>query len=261
MFDMMTDTPARHLATSTGQNFRDMGGYEMIDGRTLRWRTLFRSGVMSRIDGDDHDELHALGIDTICDFRANGERERHPTHWHVRGATELWVRDYDFSSGNLHQMIQQPGVVASEVHSAMTEIYRHMPFEQAPSFAEMFKRLAAGRVPLVFNCSAGKDRTGIAAALILTVLGASPAVIEADYMLTNDSIEGLSSFLIGDPKYTNLIAERIEHAQPLLRAEPEYLATAFAVMEAEHGSVDGYLQDRLGVTDADRSAIQAHLLV
>ncbi len=256
----MIEQHSRLLAAATGQNFRDMGGYEMMDGRRLRWRTLFRSGVMSRIDGDDHAELHALGIDTICDFRANGERERHPTRWHERGGTDLWVRDYDFSSGNLHQMIQQPGVVASEVHSAMSEIYRHLPFEQAPSFSEMFKRLAAGRVPLVFNCSAGKDRTGLAAALILRVLGASPEVIEADYMLTNDAIDGLSSFLIGDPKYANLIADRIEHAQPLLRAEPEYLATSFDVIEAQHGTVECYLQDRLGVSPADRVAIQGHLL-
>ena len=257
----MTDPLPRILARSTGQNFRDMGGYPVMDGRTTRWRTLFRSGVMSRVKDDDHDELHALGIDTICDFRANGERERHPTRWHERGTTELWMRDYDFSSGNLHQMVQKPDVVADDVHAAMTEIYRHMPFEQAPAFAEMFKRLAAGRVPLVFNCSAGKDRTGIAAALILTVLGASPEVIEGDYMLTNDAIEGLSSFLIGDPNYKALIAERIEHAQPLLRAEPEYLATAFSVIESEHGSVEAYLHDRLGVTSADRQAIQGHLLV
>lgn len=257
----MTDPLPRILARSTGQNFRDMGGYPVMDGRTTRWRTLFRSGVMSRVKDDDHDELHALGIDTICDFRANGERERHPTRWHERGTTELWMRDYDFSSGNLHQMVQKPDVVADDVHAAMTEIYRHMPFEQAPAFAEMFKRLAAGRVPLVFNCSAGKDRTGIAAALILTVLGASPEVIEGDYMLTNDAIEGLSSFLIGDPNYKALIAERIEHAQPLLRAEPEYLATAFSVIESEHGSVEAYLCDHLGVTSADRDAIQGHLLV
>jgi protein-tyrosine phosphatase len=257
----MTEPLPRLLARSTGQNFRDMGGYQMMDGRTLRWRTLFRSGVMSRVKDGDHDELHALGIDTICDFRANGERERHPTKWHERGATELWTRDYDFSSGNLHQMVQQPDVVSGDVYAAMTEIYRHMPFEQAPSFAEMFKRLAAGRVPLVFNCSAGKDRTGIAAALILTVLGASTEVIEADYMLTNDAIEGLSSFLIGDPHYKHLIAERIEHAQPLLRAETDYLATAFSVIEAEHGSVEAYLSDRLGVSTADQDAIRGHLLV
>jgi protein-tyrosine phosphatase len=257
----MTESLPRILARSTGQNFRDMGGYPMMDGRTTRWRTLFRSGVMARVEGADHDELHALGIDSICDFRANGERERHPTKWHERGATELWTRNYDFSSGNLHQMVQQPDVVSGDVYAAMTEIYRHMPFEQAPSFAEMFKRLAAGRVPLVFNCSAGKDRTGIAAALILTVLGASHEVIEADYMLTNDAIEGLSSFLIGDPHYTHLIAERIEHAKPLLRAEKEYLATAFSVIEAEHGSVDAYLHDRLGVTSANREAIRGHLLV
>jgi protein-tyrosine phosphatase len=260
MFDQMTQSPSRIIAANSAQNFRDMGGYPTMDGHQIRWRRLFRSGVMAYVEGAEQGELHALGIDTICDFRSNTERDRHPTRWHETSNTELWARDYVFSSGNLHDMIRQPDVMAHDVHGAMSEVYRHLPFEQAPSFAEMFKRLAAGRVPLVFNCSAGKDRTGLAAALIMTVLGVSRDVIEEDYLLTNDAIEGLSNFLVGNPDYTHLIEKRIEHAQPLLRAELDYLHAAFAAIEAEHDSVDAYLTDKLGVSAADRDAIRGHLL-
>jgi protein-tyrosine phosphatase len=253
-------TPDRILPLTTGHNFRDMGGYRAADGRVVKWRQLFRSGFMSKIAGDDAAHLVALGIDTICDLRANGERETRPTKWHDMAKTELWVRDYDFSAGALFELIKRADVMHDEMRATMIEIYRVLPFEQAESYREMFKRLAAGRLPLVFNCSAGKDRTGVAAALILSVLGVARDVIEEDYLLTNSAISGLISYMENEPKYREFVIGRREHAMPLLRAESEYLATSFAVIEAQHGTVANYLTDILDITADEQAAIRAHLL-
>jgi protein-tyrosine phosphatase len=256
-----TATPQRVLQLPSGHNFRDLGGYRTEDGRTIRWRQLFRSGFMSRVTGDDATALNALSIDTICDFRANDERDRRPTAWHHGSKTELWARDYDFSAGAMFELIRRPGFVARDMHATMVGIYRILPFEQADSFREVLARLAAGRVPLLFNCSAGKDRTGLAAALILSVLGVSRDVILDDYLLTNEVIEGLAAFMASEPKYGAFVNERREHAMPLLRAEPEYLATAFEVIEQKHGTMNNYLNDVLGLSMVDQDAIRDNLLI
>jgi protein-tyrosine phosphatase len=259
---MTTDDvqPQRVLQLATGHNFRDIGGYPAEGGRTVKWRRIFRSGFMSRISGDDLQQLKGLGIDTICDFRANGERERHPTSWQADSQTELWARDYDFSAGGLFQLIERSDVIAGEMRDTMVEVYRVLPFEQADSYREMFKRIAAGRVPLVFNCSAGKDRTGVAAALLLAVLGVSRESIEADYLLTNEFIGRLIAYMENEPKYARFVTDRREHAMPLLRADADYLATSFDTIEASHGSVGGYLTTVLGVTEAEQNAIRVNLL-
>ncbi len=255
----MTQDRILHLAT--GHNFRDIGGYPTHDGRSVKWRQVFRSGYMSSVTGEDAAQLHALGIDTICDLRATGERETRPTRWHTQSSTELWARDYEFSSGALSQLVQRPDVMHGDMHAAMITIYQELPFEQADSYRELFRRLAAGRVPMVFNCSAGKDRTGLASALLLSVLGVPRDVIEEDYLLTNATIDGLISYMETESHYSNFVSSRREHAMPLLRAEPEYLATSYDVIAARHGTVDSYMSDVLGITAADQDAIRAHLLV
>ena len=257
---MDTESPTRILHLPSGHNFRDIGGYPAANGRTVKWRQIFRSGYMSRITGDDVSALHALGIDTICDFRANAERSEHPTVWHDTTPTELWARDYDFSAGALAQHVARPDVVGAEVRESMLEIYRMLPFEQADSYHELFDRIANGRIPLVFNCSAGKDRTRVASALLLSVLGVSRDDIEDDYMLTNETIDGLISYMESSKKYRNIVTIRREHALPLLRAEREYLETSFHMVEEGHGTVENYMTDVLGISHAQQDAIRANLL-
>ncbi len=257
---MSTEPSQRILHLPSGHNFRDLGGYPAEGGRSVKWRTIYRSGHMSSITGDDIAQLNALGIDTICDFRANGERAERPTLWHEQSLTELWARDHEGSLGSLSGLIERPDVQDGETRATMLEIYRHFPHEQAENYREMFRRIAAGRVPLVFNCSAGKDRTGLAAALLLSLLGVPRDVIEADYLLTNDVMERLADFLAASPRYQDFVTLRRDKALPLLRAEAEYLEASFAVIEGQHGSVQGYLTDVLGITEAEQDTIRGILL-
>jgi protein-tyrosine phosphatase len=251
---------SRILPLKRGHNFRDMGGYSTRSGRVTRWRTLYRSGYMSHVDESDSALLQSLGIATICDFRANGERERRPTRWHEDHPTELWSRNYEFSAGALDQVIERADLTASQMQESMIALYRELPFEQAPSYAATFARIAAGNVPLVFNCSAGKDRTGLAAALLLTLVGVDEATVQADYLLTNDTIDGLINYMRNEPRYATMLEERPEAAQPLLRAEAEYLETSFAAIKAQTGSVEHYFQTVLGLGPDAQADIRHHLL-
>jgi protein-tyrosine phosphatase len=257
---MKTESPERILHLPSGHNFRDIGGYQAADGRTVKWRQVFRSGYMSRIAGEDAAQLQALGINTICDLRANDEREERPTVWHVGSQTELWARDHEFSAGSLAELATRPDLMASQTRDSMFEIYRLLPHEQTESYRELFNRIASGRIPILFNCSAGKDRTGLATALILTILGVPRAVIDADYLLSNGVLEGLIDYMKTSPKYRQLATERLDLAMPMLRVEADYLETSFAVIERDHGTVERYLDEALGISGDAQEAIRANLL-
>ncbi|HLY57705.1 MAG TPA: tyrosine-protein phosphatase [Stellaceae bacterium] len=248
------------LRLETGQNFRDLGGYPAADGGRTRWRRLFRSGSMSRIAGADIDRLTALEIRTICDLRTNGERSRHPTAWCASSATAIWHRDHERSSGAIAPLLAQSDLTADGVRTVMQDAYRSMPFEQAPSYRELFLQVAAGRLPLVFHCSAGKDRTGIAAALLLTAIGVPRHVVEEDYLMTNETTATLVQFVESDPRYGPFLRAWGDTAKPLLRAEPDYLSAMFEAVETRHGSVEAYLREALELPEQTVPAIRAALL-
>ncbi len=257
---MMTDSPARFLDLPTGHNVRDIGGYETSDGRRVKWGRVFRAGYMSKIDAGDAAQLQALGLHTICDLRANDERLERPTVWHLETPTVLWARDHAFSAGALGELVLRPDLKSEHTEHSMLEIYRALPHEQVVSYRELLSRIAQSQVPILFNCSAGKDRTGLAAALILSILDVPYTVIEADYMLSNKVVDGLIEFMKSSPKYSDAVTNRLDRVLPMMRVEPTYLATSFEVIEREHGSVARYLDEVLGIGADAQAAIRNNLL-
>ena len=255
-----TKDTQRVLPISGSHNFRDMGGYAAADGQHVRWHMLYRSGSMAQIDPAEHARLHELGIVSICDFRTNGERERAPPIWHDGQPVELVTQDYTHLGGVLSAMLQDAAADRARVSDAMHQTYARFPIEQAENYRKLFARLTAGQVPLVFNCSAGKDRTGLAAALVLGALGVSQEDILADYMLTNASIEGLAAILAQAPDYGVWVTERRDTIEPLLRAEADYLETSFDVITREYGDLYAYLDRALGVREADVERMRGLLL-
>jgi protein-tyrosine phosphatase len=237
-----------------------MGGYRAADGRALKWRHLYRSGVMSGLSEAGRAELSALGIRVICDLRGNDERRRRPMVWHEAAGIDYWSRDYDLSLGNLQALAQRGSLSEAATLELIHEIYRLLPYEQADSYRELFRRLAAGQVPLLFNCSAGKDRTGIAAALVLSALGVPRETIREDYAMTDHAIDRLITLFLEDPRHIDFRVLSQEQFLPMLRADPAYLDIMFDEIERRHGSVEGYLGEVLGIGEAEISAIREHLL-
>ena len=250
----------RILQIPGGHNFRDMGGYTIEDGRSVKWRMLYRSGVMAGIKAGECDNIRTLGIVSICDFRTNSERQRRPTTWHEGVAVELHAQDYEMSAGVLQKVIRRRDIDKAQVHAIMLKTYDTLIEEQANNFAMLFRKLSEGRAPLVFNCSAGKDRTGVAAALVLSTLGVSRDQVVEDYLLTNEAIDSLVDILKENPGFNRLVSEQRDVVYPLLRAEAEYLENAFRTIENRYGGVRGYLIERLGVTEHEIEAMKSLLL-
>jgi protein-tyrosine phosphatase len=242
----------RVLPLEGGRNFRDLGGYPAADGKSVRWGMLYRSGVMADLTQADYQYLDGLGIKTVCDFRSTEERATEPTQWAAR-AIDYRFRDYDdASSGVLRTALTAPDLTAAKVSATMASLY-----------GGMFEQLLAGKAPLAFNCSAGKDRTGIAAALVLSALGVPRDVILADYALSDDIVNyeaaytGPDAQRSADGPYGSLARLPAAVRAPLLASDPAYLTAAFAEMERRHGSVEGYLAAVLQVDAADIATLRS----
>jgi protein-tyrosine phosphatase len=141
----------------------------------------------------------------------------------------------------------------------MIEAYKRLPFEQAPSYKVLFEKLAAPtKGAIVVNCTAGKDRSGIATALVLTALGVPYDTVKRDFLLSNDTIDPreLQAHLSGQ-----IASLPLDAAMPVLEAEGSYLDAAFAAMREKDGSIDGYMQKELGVGPDQIAAIRKRLLV
>jgi protein-tyrosine phosphatase len=258
---MDNDLAERLLPLEGGINFRDMGGYPAMDGRTVKWRTLYRSGTMGQLTPTDFEALAKRGIRTIIDLRTGAEQEDDPNHWATHARIGYWSRDHDETFGNLHEMAGEGLASADEAHEVMLTGYRLLPVQHGPAYAEMFRRIAKGEVPIIINCTAGKDRTGGGAALALAALGVPREIIASDFALTERAVD-LRKALAGTPRsrhadrYSSLPRSVME---ALGRAHPDYIIALLDAVDAEFGSIEGYLAD-LGFAPSDIADIRAALL-
>ncbi len=241
------------------RNFRDAGGYATADGHVVRRGAFYRSGSLGQLTPEGRQELQALGVIGIVDLRTTQERGRDGNDWLAGAGLGYWTRDYGMSQGDMASYFADPAHRTPEaVRAMMIGAYQHLPFEQAPSYKALFAKLAGpSQGAVVVNCTAGKDRTGIAAALVLTVLGVPYETVKQDFLLSNQTIDPreLQKNLSGP-----IAALSPAAAAPLLGVEGDYLDAAFAAMRAKDGSVEGYLKTELGVGPVEIAAIRKRLL-
>jgi protein-tyrosine phosphatase len=246
----MSDSPARHLSLAGASNFRDLGGYPTKDGRTVRWRQIFRSNHLGHLTGDDAAVLRKLGVKSAFDFRGTAERAEA-----LCGLPEITV----------HSLPVEPTVVAalraiaaggaplstSHAVEVMRDSYRSYVQQNTPRYRTLFAHLLQDSAPLVIHCTAGKDRTGFACALILHTLGVSDEVISEDYLLTN-------RFYRRDPNSGSDLPDDVK--QVLGSVQTSFLGAAFEAIDADYGDLETYLQKGLGIGAAERAALAARYL-
>ncbi|MET0365440.1 MAG: tyrosine-protein phosphatase [Sphingobium sp.] len=249
----------RVLPLEGGRNFRDLGGYPTEDGRTVKWGLIFRSGSPAGLTQADWDNLCARGVKALCDFRTSREREAEPFAWADAEGFSYWARDYETSFADLRRTLHTGFATGEEARAGMMAGYRELPFHQAEGYRQLFAHLKAGDVPLIFNCSAGKDRAGTAAALVLSALGVPRQVVMEDFALTNDVVD-LHRVLKRTDRPGSLGMQAPEVAEAVLRADPDYISAALASIDERHGSVEGYLRDVLDVGAQELAALRNALL-
>jgi len=245
----LRDSPARHLALQGASNFRDLGGYKTMDGRTTRWRHIFRSNHLGQLTAADVEIVRALGVRSAFDFRGVEERAAG-----VCVVDEITVHSLPIEPtvvAALRAELARDTLTAAVALELMRESYRNYVRHNTHSFRTLFGHLLEDRAPLVIHCTAGKDRTGFASALILHVLGVPDDVIAEDYLLTN-------RFYRRDATAATDLPEDVRNA--IGNVEASYLAAAFEAVGKEYGDLETYLRDGLKLGIAERTALKERYL-
>jgi protein-tyrosine phosphatase len=253
--DRLSEENKRRLVFSGVKNFRDLGGYRALDGRTVVWGRLYRSDQLQKLTDADLKHMEALTLDRIIDFRADHEREdapdRIPSNSDIQiieipildSSTQIWRDSRDqFVKDNLRNIDPVKFMVETNVELAT----RFTP-QMRQFIHELFS--AKGR-PVLFHCAAGKDRTGYAAAILLRILGVPLDVVMEDYLLSNQYYLAAHS--------RNLLMLRLmkgkrfsDTVKGFLEVRPAYLAAAFEAIDREFGSFERYTRSGLGLTEQD----------
>jgi protein-tyrosine phosphatase len=241
--------PARHLALQGASNFRDLGGYPTADGRTTRWRHIFRSNHLGQLTVADIEIVRALGVRSAFDFRGVEERTAG-----VCVVNEIAVHSLPIEPtvvAALRAELARGSLTAPVALELMRESYRNYVRHNTASFRNLFGHLLEDRAPLIIHCTAGKDRTGFASALILHALGVADEVIAEDYLLTNQHYKR-------DATAATDLPEDVRNA--IGNVDASYLAAAFEAVGKEYGDLETYLRDGLKLGTPERTALKARYL-
>ncbi len=242
-------------------NCRDLGGYRTTDGRTVRTGALFRSDRLSELTDDDLEELASHGIRTVVDFRTRAEAERDVSRlWPgVMTHAPLPIGD---EIAQQHEFVERLrlGLVTTVSHDDVAASYREMLDDHHERYAAFISlTVDVDHLPLLFHCTAGKDRTGVAAAIVLEACGVDRDTVLDDYELTNElrahrRIEQLRPSL-------EAAGVDIEAVRPALSAPRPAMQSALDHLDSVHGGAARYIEDTLGLGRDAVEVLRANLLI
>lgn len=260
----------RHIPLTGSKNFRDFGGYPTRCGSQVKRGLLFRSDGLWKLSDEDLATLSPLGIQNICDLRRSREREMMPTRWHE-----------DTQVKNIHLPLMPEGGPSTfeqvRVQRAMTnsadsarqvmiDLYRAMVSEDyaLDNLRKLLLIVASEEeLPVLIHCSGGKDRTGISCALILSLLGVDKADVMEDYMrsqtLYSDKVDlqRAATQVFDHSQSGEWSAEAV---RPVYNVDPAYLDSALSHIVAQHGDVERFVRQALGLGDEEIQRIRKNLI-
>lgn len=259
-----TDTPKqRHLDFSGAKNFRDLGGYRTVDEKVVRWGLLYRSDALHKLTDVDLKHLSALDLNRVIDFRSEYEKGQEPDR--LPGDVNIQRVEIPILDASTRAVQESRGEFVKKLKDIdpakyMIETYVGFATQFTPAFQRFFRELASGDGrPILFHCTAGKDRTGYAAAILLRILGVPHKTVMEDYLLTNN-------YFFAGYKW-NLVLARLmkgrqfaEAIKGFMMADHRYLLAAFAAIDREHGSFENYLRNGLGLSAAEIEYFKASYL-
>jgi protein-tyrosine phosphatase len=234
------------LFLSGASNFRHLGGYTGHGGRRVVERRIFRSDHLGALTREDLQQLRALGVRRVLDLRGFAERSTAPC-----ALDDVPVHSLSIEPTIVQKLsaLLEAGhrLTAAEVEEHMKDTYRGFVRQNTHRFAELFGHLLETDAPLVFHCTAGKDRTGFGAALVLASLGVDESDIMRDYLLTNGRLK---------PPEPSRYGLTREVQEVLWRVQPEFLQAALEALEADYGGMEAYLREGLGLAEPERERLR-----
>ena len=254
-----------HLDGTT--NTRDIGGYLTSDMETVRWGQIIRSDKLSRLTDNDFRKLEEMGVKTVIDLRTNKENKQSPTVWKGDNPPEF----FHFPVGDVNNdwfrsqrsMMRKNRFTQEKSMEHMVEGYQMIADEGTSSYQQLMEVvLDESNWPILIHCTAGKDRSGVAIALILEAMGVERETIMEEYLLTNkiSRVEEKAAYLAKESKKASM-GNRSPSASawlPIVGVDAQMLEAFYASVDEDYGSMDAFLTE-LGVDQDARDALTASL--
>ncbi|MBB3113945.1 protein-tyrosine phosphatase [Paenibacillus phyllosphaerae] len=249
----------RVIPLQGSRNFRDMGGYPAADGRKVKYGIFFRADELTGLTEEDIAFLETLGIRTIFDYRSDDEAAHKPDPV-LRGALNERVSAIPgLAAYRSHEDALDASFIEQFTEDMLANMYGTLPIRNA-SYKRLMELVAdTSKLGLVHHCAAGKDRTGVGAALILSLLGVPRAVIVEDYLITNRTMahmtEGMMAQLAG-----KLTEAQLAIVTQMMGASEAFIQSAFTAIEGEYGSMEAYFEAEFGLTAEKIEQIRSYCL-
>lgn len=258
----------RHIALDGTANMRDLGGILTRCGRKTRFNKVFRSGLLSRLSHSDWSKLALLNITTICDFRSEMEVVKDPTNLPDFGAFQ--IIEIPITPGSFKESYRRLKETKDSesiellVKEMVCSTYQDMAVDCVSEFAQFIRQIQ--KLPpegaLLFHCTAGKDRTGFAAAILLTCLNVERELIEQEYSLTERYY--IPEMEIKNALERNPFLAEVELDEellvPMFGASKHFISASFDAIDKHWGNIDYYIRDGLGLGDDARKHLQELLV-
>lgn len=236
----------RSIALEGASNLRDIGGWPTADGGRVRFGRVYRSAALSMLTEADVAVLRPLGIRHVVDLRGGREAEAAPSLLDGLDVTRHALSIEPSIGASLRDLRETSEYTGENVMALLGRAYVAYAMDWSHRYRDLFALLLQpDGCPLLFHCSAGKDRTGFGAALLLRTLGVPSEQVRQDYVATN-------SLWRSDPALAAELPPDV--AAVMLRAHPEWIEAAFAAIDAEFGDFKNYLEQRIGL---DAQALQS----
>lgn len=260
----MTEKFERVIPTSGIYNFRDYGGYPVAGGGRVVLGKLYRSAQHRDATPEDLVRVSQLGLGVVVDLRGARERHADPCPRPANFTARVIATEEETASVAPHLQAAREADDAESMHQRMLMVYDDIAFRPTlnPLFARYFEALAEEEGASLIHCLAGKDRTGVAVALLHKLLGVHPDDIMADYLLTNTAGNVEARIAAGAASVRRSARRDVSDAamRVIMSVQPEYLNRTFAAIDARYGSYEAYMRDVLAVDAARANAIRARLI-
>lgn len=245
----------RKLPFTGAHNFRDLGGYKTEDGRALKWGKIYRSDDLHLLTDEDLKYLSRLNIKSVVDFRSDEERESEPDRLNpdmTQVLLPIKFQPEEVDDETLKNLMKNLTFGTLDSSNLLRDFNIVIVKDFATEYKKFFRHVIENNAePIVFHCTAGKDRAGFASAMILTVLGVPREKVIEDYLLTNTYVKDHVDSEMLEIELKTFFRADTDNLRKINLVEERYIQAAFDTIDSEWGGMDNYISGALGLSEED----------
>lgn len=245
----------RKLPFTGAHNFRDLGGYKTEDGRAIKWGKIYRSDDLHLLTDEDLKYLSRLNIKSVVDFRSDEERESEPDRLNpdmTQVLLPIKFQPEELDDETLKNLMKNLTFGTLDSSNLLRDFNIVIVKDFATEYKKFFRHVIENNAePIVFHCTAGKDRAGFASAMILTVLGVPREKVIEDYLLTNTYVKDHVDSEMLEIELKTFFRADTDNLRKINLVEERYIQAAFDTIDSEWGGMDNYISGALGLSEED----------